>query len=333
MRAVVTGGTGFIGGHLLAALVARGDEVVSVERAGAERRWIAHLPLTVSATGLEDTEALARACEGVDTVFHLAGRSRARSEPEYFRANVTGTNAVMWAASAQPDPPRVVLVSSLSALGPSRDGRPLDAATEPRPLTPYGVSKLQAEAIVRSWGNRVPATILRPTSVYGPRERGVYLFFRMVQRGFAVGIGDWEHQVQLLHVHDLVRALIGAAATPCAAGRTWCVAYPERLTWRSVADEIGRACGRAPRKFTVPPWAAHGMARVIVTAAALRGRAAGLNPDRVRELAQRSWICDAERLWSDLDLTPEVPLRMGAPATLAWYREAGWLPPRGAAGI
>jgi len=325
MRAVVTGGTGFVGGHLLEALVGRGDEVVSVERAGANRRWIEHLPLTVAPIGLGDVAALSRACAGADIVFHLAGRTRARTLAGYNEVNVEGTGAVMRAAAASGKRvPRVVMLSSFSAMGPAPAGRVLDAHTVPRPQSRYGESKLRAEAMVHAWADRVPATILRPTSIYGPREGGVFLFFRMVQHGVALTIGDWEREVQLLHVDDLVRALLRLADTPQTDGRTWCLAHPERFTWRTFATALGRALGRPPRLIRVPVPLAGAIARVAELSALLRGQVASLNRDRVRELQGR-WICDAERLWDDLDLMPQVPLNVGLPATVAWYRDAGWL--------
>jgi len=326
MRAVVTGGTGFIGGHLLQGLVARGDDVTSVERPGANRHWIAHLPLTVSTTGLDDKAALARACDGADVVFHIAGLTRAATLEDYDRANAAGTDAVMRAAASHGSrAPHVVMISSFSAMGSCPPDQLLTARTVPNPLSRYGESKLRAEAVVHAWADRVPATILRPTSVYGPRERGVLLYFRMVRRGLAVSIGDWNREVQLLHIEDMVRALLRVGDRPHAAGRTWCLAHPERFTWRVFADTVGRAIGRPPRLVRVPVPVAGAIARAAELAARLRGRSASLNRDRVRELTQRRWVCDAERAWDDFDLMPEVPLSVGVPATVAWYREAGWL--------
>ena len=325
MRVVVTGGTGFIGGHLLEALAARGDEVISFERPGASRAWIGHLPLSVRTTALTDPAELAAACDGADVVFHLAGRTRARTAEEYRTANVDGTAAVMRAAAtAGSRPPHVVVLSSFSAIGPCRGGELMSARSSPYPLSPYGESKLRAEAVVHAWADRVPATILRPTSVYGPRERGVLIFFRMVRRGFALAVGDWERRVQLLHVHDLVRLLLRVSHSPHAAGRTWCVANPERLTWRTFAGAVGRAVGRAPLMLRVPLPLTAAVARGAELAARLRGSTSSLNRYRVRELAN-DWICDAEHAWADLGLAPELPLDAGVTATAAWYRDAGWL--------
>src|SRR5207245_2936484 len=212
MRAVVTGGAGFIGSHLIEALVARGDEVVCVERPGAPRRWLEGLDLSYRDSGLDNGRALSAAFAGADVVFHLAGLTEARAPRDFYAVNTEGTARVFRAAAAHNGrAPRVVLMSSLAALGPCRNGDRLSPDTVPYPISHYGHSKLLAEAIAHAFADRVPATIIRPTSVYGPRERGVLKLFRLVRRGVALTVGSWDREVSLVHVADLVRARHAAA--------------------------------------------------------------------------------------------------------------------------
>src|SRR2546426_12251915 len=171
MRAVVTGGAGFIGSHLIEALVQRGDEVVCVERPGASRRWLDELDVCYRDSGLEDVAQLAAALSGADVVFPLAGLTEARSPRDFYAVNTEGTARLFRAAAAHNGgAPRVVLMSSLAALGPCRNGDRLSPDTVPYPISHYGHSKLLAEAVAHAFADRVPATIIRPPSVYGPRR-------------------------------------------------------------------------------------------------------------------------------------------------------------------
>ena len=131
--------------------------------------------------------------------------------------------------------------------------------------------------------------------------------------------------MSLIYVRDVVKGLLCAAAAPRAAGRTYCLAHPEPATWRSFAEAIGRALGRRPRLVSVPPAVASVIAVASEAAAALRGTAAVLNRERVRELRQRRWVCDPARAAEEIGFVAEFPPEKGVPETAAWYEEARWL--------
>src|SRR3989442_352848 len=304
MRAVVTGGAGFIGSHLIEALVARGDEVVCVERPGAPRRWLEGLDLSYRDSGLDNERALSAAFAGADVVFHLAGLTAARAPRDFYAVNTEGTARVFRAAAAHNGrAPRVVLMSSLAALGPCRNGDRLSPDTVPYPISHYGHSKLLAEAVAHAFADRVPATIIRPPSVYGPRERGVLKLFRLVRHGIALAAADCDR----------------------AVNRTYGIAHPERVTWRGFARAVGQALGREPLLVSVPPAVAWVIAVAAEGCARLRGAAAILNRERVRELVQERWVCDPSRARAELGFCPQYPVARGVAETAAWYREARWI--------
>lgn len=326
MRAVVTGGAGFVGSHLIESLVASGDEVVCVERRGASLRWISTLPVTVLTCGVHDPRALAPAFDGADVVFHLAGLTEARCPSDFYAVNTEGTAVVLQAAAQFGDcAPHVILTSSLAAVGPCRNGERLGPETVPYPLSHYGQSKLRAEAVVHAHRDRVPATIVRLPSVYGPRERGVLKFFQLVRHGVALTIGSWDREVSLIYVKDVVLGLRRIAGNSAAAGRTFHLAHPEVVTWRGFAAAVGAALGRAPILVSVPRAIAQIVARCAETGAALGRRAAILNRERVREITQNRWVCDASRACTELGFQPAYPTERAVPETAHWYREAGWL--------
>jgi len=325
MRTVVTGGAGFVGSHLTETLISRRHEVVCIERPGAARGWLEGLPVEWSDCGLEDETRLARHFEGADVVFHLAALTEAPASDDYYRVNTVGTARVLRAAARCSTPPRVVFMSTLAAVGPCRDGERIDGHTVPIPMSRYGHSKLLAEAVLHAYRDLVPGVILRFPSVYGPREKAALKLFQMVSHGVALTVGDWQREFSLIYVQDAVEALVAAATSPCAVGRTYCIAHPETLTWATFARLVGGAMGRSPVLLSVPVPAARAIALGLEGLARLRRHAAVLNRDRVREISQRRWVCDPSPAMSEISFTPRFPATRGVPATLGWYRQEGWL--------
>lgn len=325
MRAIVTGGAGFVGSHLIESLLARGDDVVCVERTGATRGWVDGLPVAFMDCGVNDVDCLTRAFHGADVVYHLAALTQAATGEEFDQVNALGTANVVEAAARQPVAPRIVFMSSLAALGPCRNGEALSEHSVPHPLSRYGQSKLAAEIVLHAAPRRVPWVILRFSSIYGPRERAVLRFFQMVQHGIAITVGPWDREVSLIYSEDAVNALIAAGTSPRAPGRTYCIAHPEAVTWEAFANCVGRVLDRKPVLLSLAPGAARVFAIAVEEAARLRGRAAVLNRERVREVSQARWVCDPSSAIEEIGFRPSYPVGAGARATADWYEKEGWL--------
>jgi len=226
--------------------------------------------------GLDDARSLVGAFAGADVVFHLAGLTEARVPRDYYAVNTEGTARVLEAATAQhAGAPRVILLSSLAALGPCRNGDRLSPYTVPYPITHYGHSKLLAEAIAHAFADRVPATIVRLTSVYGPRERGVLKLFQLVRRSVAITVGSWQRELSLVYLKDVVHGLLAAAASDRAVNRTYCLAHPEPVTWSQFAHAVGRALERDPILLSVPTPVAWAVAVAAEARLGLHGGVAG----------------------------------------------------------
>jgi nucleoside-diphosphate-sugar epimerase len=327
MKAIVTGGSGFIGSHLIEALVAAGHEVACVERVGGTKGWIEELPVGWEPIGLSDVGQLRRVLEGVDVVFHLAGLTEAIRPADLYEVNTVGTSNVLEAAATwNGSAPHVILLSSLAAIGPCRNGNALSPDTIPFPLSHYGNSKLLAEAVLHAFSDRVPTTVVRLPSTYGPRERAVLMLFRMVTRGIALTIGGWHREASMVYVGDVVQGLLAAGhERERAAGRTYCFAHPMPITWADFAEAAGEAIGRRPRLLSVAAGVALPIAIGCELLARMGHRPAILNRDRVRELAQARWVCDPSRAIDEIGFDPRYTLERGTRATVAWYRKAGWI--------
>jgi dihydroflavonol-4-reductase len=313
MRALVTGATGFIGSHVAEALVARGYEVTCLVRRTSDLRWLSNVAVRLVYGSVEDKESLLPAVEDQEYVFHCAGLTKAKRARDYFRVNTGGTENLLRACEErQIGLNRFVLVSSQAAVGPSGSRTPLVEDDPCRPITPYGRSKYEAEQLVRQAGERIGYCIVRPSAVYGPRDRDILFFFQMIQRGVILAIGGREHYLNLVYVDDLVRGILAAAEAPGAAGEAYFVTYARPYQWEEAARIVARALGYA-------------VALLAEGAGLLKRKAALLNRDKMRDIMQSYWLCSPEKIETQLGFRATVGLEEGAPITAHWYREHGWL--------
>ena len=328
MRAFVTGATGFVGSHLVDALLARGDEASCLVRnpAKAARVFPDRSPETVVGD-LGDEAALRAGIEGADVVFHVAGVTSARSRAEFFSVNTDATRRVLQAATdVAPDLRRFVLVSSLSAAGPTRRGQTLTERDPPRPVSSYGESKLAGERIVMD--GALPWTVIRPPAVYGPRDDELRRLFKFARLGLAPVFGDGSQQLTLIHVRDLVAALLAVLDAETTTGATYYASHPEILTARGFVTAVHAAVTRSagkPLVIPVPGWFARGFLVVSGMAAGLVGRATVLSPDKGDELLAESWACSPSALERDTGWAATIPCSEGVPETAQWYRDHGLL--------
>lgn len=301
MRLAVTGGTGFVGGHLLDAARAAGHSVRALARRAQPPRddieWV---------TGsLSDPDALRRLCEGTDGVIHVAGVINAPSAAEFEAGNVAGTRTLL-SAAAEAKVGRFVHVSSL-------------AAREPQ-LSHYGASKARSEIAVRTSG--LAYAVARPPAVYGPGDRETLELFRMAKRGFV--LLPPEGRLSLIHVADLVQLLLALAnrAAPTGLMVEPDDGTPGGWTHRAFASALGAAFGRNVRTLSAPA----GMIRAAARLDRLvRGRKAKLTQDRAGYFCHPDWVVSAAHrppyeLWR-----PQIETLRGIAQTARWYEQAGWL--------
>ena len=310
---LVTGGSGFIGGHLVEALCSRGERVRCLVRRKVASRAELVLGDLVSGVGIE------AALEGVDLVIHLAGATKALKVEDYYSGNVRATEKLVRAVAARQGI-RLVHVSSLAAMGPSLDGTPVREDDEARPLTHYGKSKLEGERIVR---RLLPdAVIVRPPVVYGPRDTDVFQVLKPLSNGIAVQMGAGERWFSAIYVRDLVEGLIAASTT---SGRTYFLANSTPVSWSDLRASAAGIMGRSARVLRVPTAVAYAAGFGAEMWARVTGKPGIISREKVTEALQLYWTCDTRRAAQEIGFEARTSLDAGLALTLAWYRENGWL--------
>jgi nucleoside-diphosphate-sugar epimerase len=329
MRVFLTGGSGFLGSYVAEQLAEQGHTVRALVRPRSARNVLERLPRIEFAAGaIEDRASLDAAMDGVDAVIHVAGLVKARRPEEFFQVNTEGTKNLLAAAAARaPGLKRFVYVSSLAAVGPSPDGKPVPDDAPPRPVTQYGRSKLAAEQVVLAAKDRVPVTILRPPLIYGPRDRETLAFFTSIKNGVLPVLGDGTNTLSVVYGQDCAAACVRAAtAGGLPSGRTFFVDDGAVYVWRDALAEIEKALGkRAFVRVGLPL----GFVKVAAAATQLYGRVTNtaqmLTLDKVNELKQRHWVCEGAGARTELGWHPRTTWPQGVVETVDWYRRAGWL--------
>ena len=325
-KVFVTGGTGFVGSHLVDRLIEGGRAVKCLVRRASNLRYLNHPQIEFVYGGLDDSTDWDDALRGVDTIYYVAGLTFARRPEDYFAVNERGTEAVVKAALSKRDQiKKFVQVSSLAATGPGPNGQSVDEETPPAPITPYGRSKLAGENIARAAGDKMAVTVVRPPAVYGPRDYALYELFKTIGRGLSPMIGNYDKRISLVHAHDLANGIILAGESERSAGRVYFISSDEVYSYRDLASRIAGIFGKRVRSFAIPRPVAFGIAYAAEAAAALTRKPPVINRDKVIDLSQACWGCSIERAKRELGYSQRVPIEEGLRSTIDWYRQEGWL--------
>lgn len=325
-KALVTGGNGFVGSHLVEHLLNRGYDVTCLVRKTSDLSFLTGLELEYRYGDVTDIASLREALKGVDFVFHLAGLTKAKTREEYFRANALGTENLLSACfEVNPRIKKFVYVSSQAAVGPCEDFKPLDEDAECHPITDYGRSKLEGEKKILAFKDRIPVTIIRPPAVYGPRDKDILFFYRMVNKGVIPLFGFGESYISLIYVKDLARGIVLAAENPDSSGKTYFLADEKFYSWSEAGETIKKVLGVKAFKLRIPKFLLFTFAAFSEMIARLKAESALVNLQKARELSRKYWLCDVSKAKDEFGFSTEYDLERGAEETVKWYKEKGWI--------
>lgn len=330
-KILITGASGFIGSFIVEEALRRDMEVWAAVRPTSSKRYLQDERIHFINLDLSDPERLKQQLQGhqFQYVVHAAGATKCLNRNDFFSINTDGTRHLADALIALHMPlKRFVFISSLSVFGAVREQQPYTEITEhdtPEPNTAYGQSKLKAEQYLDSIGNDFPYIILRPTGVYGPRERDYFLMAQSVKKHIDFAAGYRQQDITFVYVEDVVQAVF-LALDHGRSGRKYFLSDGEVYSSTDFSNLIRRALGNPwMLRIKAPLWVLRLVTWCCEWRARLTGKITALNNDKYNILCQRNWRCDIEPAMDELGYHPHYRLRRGVKLTIDWYRENGWL--------
>lgn len=326
MKALVTGGTGFVGSHIVDQLLEKKYTVRCLIRKSSDTKWLNGKPIEFVYGDLFDQPALQEAVTGVDYIYHSAGVTKAKTPEEYYRGNAEGTKNLLQATiKHNPGVRRFVHVSSQTAVGPSPTQTPIDESASPHAITTYGKSKLEAENECEKVKGSIPITIVRPPAVFGERDKDVFEFFNTMSKGLQPMVGFTEKYVSLIHVFDLARGIIMAAESERSQGQLYFITSKEVYGWKQIGEVTRKVMQKRALAIRLPEFVVHVIAAFAEVGAKFSTKPALINFEKARDMVQNYWTCSHEKAKRDFGFEQQIELETGIRRTIQWYRSEGWL--------
>jgi len=331
MKILITGASGFIGSFIVEEALKKGFDTWAAVRKSSSKEYLKDERINFIELNLSSKAQLIEQLRGhdFDYVVHAAGVTKCLNKQDFHRINTEGTKNIIDAILELQMPlKRFVFVSSLSVFGAIKEQQPYDEIREtdiPQPNTEYGRSKLAAEKYLESLGSRVPYIILRPTGVYGPREKDYFMMAKSIKQHSDFAVGYKRQDITFVYVSDVVQAIF-LALDKGENGRKYFLSdgevYQSTTFSNLIHEELGRPWWI---RITAPVW----VLRIITFCGEYIGKMTGkvtaLNNDKFNILRQRNWRCDIQPAIDELGYKPTVKLAEGVRRSIKWYKEQGWL--------
>ncbi len=338
-KLLVTGASGFIGSFIIEEALSRGYEVWAAVRRSSSRQFLTDSRIHFIELDLSSEQKLVQQLEGstFDYVVHAAGVTKCLHKEDFFRINTEGTKNLVKALIANQMPlKRFVYISSLSIMGAIREQQPYTEileSDEPQPNTAYGKSKLEAERWLYSLNEKreaqtekpFPFVILRPTGVYGPRERDYFMMAKSIKAHTDFAVGYKPQDITFVYVTDVVQAVF-LAFEKGQTGRCYFLSDGEVYRSSTFSDLIRKELGNPWWiRITAPLWVLRIVTIFGEYIGHLTGKVTALNKDKYNIMQQRNWRCDINPARQELGFEPQVKLAEGVHRSIVWYKENGWL--------
>ncbi len=332
-KILITGASGFIGSFLCDKGVELGYEVWAGIRKSSSKQYLQNPEINFIELTFENREILKNQIQEFnksygkfDYIIHNAGCTKAPRNEDYRNINFINTkNFVEILLETNNNPQKFIFTSSLAAYGPGKENttEPVMLNQKPNPINLYGKSKLEAEEYLRSI-TELNCIILRPTGVYGPREKDYFVVFNMINKGAEVYIGSDKQNLTFIYVKDLVRAYY-LAIEANVKNTSYFLSESEWYQTNTFYSLIKKALNKKPIRIVFPLSIVKSIAAINDLIGSITGKYPTLNNDKLAILKATNWICETQPLKDDLNFIPEYNLEKGVNETVLWYKENGWL--------
>ena len=331
MKILITGASGFIGSFIVEEALKRGLDTWAAIRKSSSREWLQDERIHFIELNLSSKTQLVEQLrdQDFDYVVHAAGVTKCLNKADFHRINTEGTKNLAEALLEVGMPlKRFVFVSSLSIFGAIKEQQPYEAICEndsPQPNTEYGRSKLAAEHCLETLAERLPYIILRPTGVYGPREKDYFIMAKSIKQHSDFAVGYKRQDITFVYVEDVVQAVF-LALEKGKNGRKYFLSDGEVYQSATFSNLIHEALGRPWWiRITAPVWVLRIVTFLGEHIGRITGKVTALNNDKYNILKQRNWRCDIQPAIDELGYQPKVQLEEGVKKTIQWYRDHKWL--------
>jgi nucleoside-diphosphate-sugar epimerase len=327
MRVAVTGGTGFVGSHVVELLLARGHEVNCLVVPSRGTLWLEGASVRFFEGSVTDSSVLPAFLEGCEAIVNIAGLTRARNEELFLSVNRDGAVKLVEAALSLPRGPRqIISMSSEAAMGPTPEGEKSVETDPMRPLTPYGRSKMALEVALKPYydDGRMRCTFIRAPGVYGPRDRDFLQYFKLVKHGLRIIVGD-RSVMSLVYVKTLAAAIESCLGNPAAYDQTFFVADEGEYDWDDFSSMVEKALGKKTLRIQVPEWFVAVAAFCAEIVKPFCRRPPLLDRNKLLEVRQHRWVLSTAKAKSLLRFEPVAATSDAIAETARWYLDHEWI--------
>ena len=318
LRILLTGATGFVGSHIVEELISNNHTVIAIVRKNSNLKWIKDYPIQLEYCSLNDEDQLSKLLSTVDVVIHCAGVVRALNWEGYYNTNVLGTkNLVQAAIKNKNNIKKFIYISSQAAMGPSKDENPKLLTEKEKPVSYYGKSKLLAEQEVKQLEGFIPYTIIRPASVYGPRDKDIFIFFNLVKHHLKPNTYN-KRFIQLVFVKDIAKIISLTLENDNTNNKTYYLCDGNVYSWKDVATTIAKSNNIKTIPVVLFDFIFKTVANFYELVAKITKKPQVLSKEKIVEMLQTYWTADNSNVIEDTDFS-FTKLENGAKITYNWY--------------